>query len=340
MNCLRKVLSIISPYDGSAIGIGFQEWKREIIPKYLDKELIYVGRIMAWLLIFVPWSRKREIYCWGYAEPFLYKYINLNVNRVEDGFIRSVGLGCERVLPSSLVVDRSGYLYFDSRGESELEKLIKEKSTLNEREADQSSRLKELIVKNSITKYNLKVGQEGVRIASKKRIALVVGQCEDDKSILFGSGGVRIWTVRDLLLKCRVNEPGAHIVYRQHPDVTAGKRKQITSQKDIEKLSDSVDLDSGITDLIDAADVVYVITSLAGFEALLRGKSVVVLGQPFYGGWGLTKDLTPFPSGRRGEERGLLTVLYCAYIQYPEYFSLKNSRKTEVFDVLQEFKRR
>ena len=31
-------------------------------------------------------------------------------------------------------------------------------------------------------------------------------------------------------------------------------------------------------------------TSLTGFDALLRGKRVVTYGQPFYAGWGLTED--------------------------------------------------
>ena len=34
-------------------------------------------------------------------------------------------------------------------------------------------------------------------------------------------------------------------------------------------------------------------TSLAGFEALLRGKPVTTHGQPFYAGWGLTEDICP-----------------------------------------------
>ena len=36
-------------------------------------------------------------------------------------------------------------------------------------------------------------------------------------------------------------------------------------------------------------------TSLAGFEALLRGRPVTTYGMPFYAGWGLTRDLGMAP---------------------------------------------
>jgi capsular polysaccharide export protein len=43
--------------------------------------------------------------------------------RVEDGFVRSVGLGVDLVPPSSVVVDASG-IHFDPRGASDLETLL------------------------------------------------------------------------------------------------------------------------------------------------------------------------------------------------------------------------
>ena len=57
-------------------------------------------------------------------------------------------------------------------------------------------------------------------------------------------------------------------------------------------------------------------TSLAGFEALLRGLRVVVYGRPFYAGWGLTTDLPPFDRGRR---LSLDQLVAGALILYPRY---------------------
>ena len=45
-------------------------------------------------------------------------------------------------------------------------------------------------------------------------------------------------------------------------------------------------------------DEVHVNSSLAGFEALLRGTKVSTYGVPFYAGWGLTEDHGPIPARR------------------------------------------
>lgn len=72
-------------------------------------------------------------------------------------------------------------------------------------------------------------------------------------------------------------------------------------------------------DLLMAVDEVHVLTSLAGFEALLRGKSVTCYGQPFYSGWGLTLDVAP---NLRRTRRLLLDELVAgALIEYPIYLS-------------------
>ena len=39
-------------------------------------------------------------------------------------------------------------------------------------------------------------------------------------------------------------------------------------------------------------------TSLLGFEAMLRGVKVTTTGAPFYAGWGLTRDLGELPARR------------------------------------------
>jgi capsular polysaccharide export protein len=65
-------------------------------------------------------------------------------------------------------------------------------------------------------------------------------------------------------------------------------------------------------------DEVHTLTSLAGYEALLRNRRVVVHGQPFYAGWGLTEDLAPLP--RRNRRLSLeeltagLLLLYARYV--------------------------
>ena len=68
-------------------------------------------------------------------------------------------------------------------------------------------------------------------------------------------------------------------------------------------------------ELLAAVDEVHVLTSLAGFEALQRGKRVVTYGQPFYAGWGLTEDI--YPVDRRTRRLSLDELVAGALIVYP-----------------------
>jgi capsular polysaccharide export protein len=76
--------------------------------------------------------------------------------------------------------------------------------------------------------------------------------------------------------------------------------------------------------LLQAADEVHVLTSLAGFEALLRGKAVTCYGQPFYAGWGLTHDMTPH--ARRTRSLQLDELVAGALLLYPLYLSRAHKR--------------
>ena len=58
-----------------------------------------------------------------------------------------------------------------------------------------------------------------------------------------------------------------------------------------------------MAELLALVGEVHTLTSLTGFEALLRGKPVFTYGQPFYAGWGLTEDRDPPP--RRGRPLSL-----------------------------------
>ena len=77
--------------------------------------------------------------------------------------------------------------------------------------------------------------------------------------------------------------------------------------------------DASIDDLLNNVDAVHVLTSLTGFEALLRGREVITHGQPFYAGWGLTRDLAE-PIARRNRVLTLEQLVAATLILYPRYF--------------------
>src|SRR3546814_12710661 len=89
--------------------------------------------------------------------------------------------------------------------------------------------------------------------------------------------------------------PDAQIIYKPHPEVIRGTRQDSShsSPRDVEHIADVMYEDISLADALDTVDHVYTITSLSGFEALLRGIRCTCLCAPFYAGWGLTAERQP-----------------------------------------------
>lgn len=231
----------------------------------------------------------------------------------EDGFIRSIGLGADCVPPLSLVVDRLG-IYFDPQQPSELETMLQH-GKFSPELLERARRLRALIVDLGVSKYAM--GQRPIaRRPGGRRHLLVTGQVEDDRSVQCGGGAVT--SNLELLRRARQEAAGAYILYKPHPDVEAGHRVGAIAAAIALKYADEIVGDQPITSLIDLADEVHVNTSLAGFEALVRGKPVTTHGVPFYAGWGLTRDLGAVPE-RRTARRMLDELVAAVLLLYPRY---------------------
>lgn len=116
----------------------------------------------------------------------------------------------------------------------------------------------------------------------------------------------------------RAAHPQARVIWRPHPDVTAGLRPGAVAAAVLAGLADDIAPDADLAALIGAVDEVWTITSTLGFEALIRGTPVVTLGAPFYAGWGLTRDLGPVPA-RRQARPDLAALVHAVLIAYPRY---------------------
>jgi capsular polysaccharide export protein len=233
--------------------------------------------------------------------------------RAEDGFVRSAGLGASFVLPLSLVFDERG-IYYDSRAPSDLEWLL-ENADFPPALLERARRLSEKLVATGTTKYNVSARLDDRIDSGGRPIILVPGQVEDDASIEKGSP--RMKRNLDLLRAVRERHPDGFLVYKPHPDVEAGFRRGRVAAETLAALADKVVANASIAALIAVADRVETITSLAGFEALIRGKPVTTHGQPFYSGWGLTEDLCPVP--RRTRRLTLDSLVAASLILYPQY---------------------
>jgi capsular polysaccharide export protein len=213
-------------------------------------------------------------------------------------------------------------MYYDATAPSELEYLLQ----TTEFSADlvaRARRLRERIVEKGLTKYN--VGSSGWRRPDgATRIILVPGQVESDASIRYGAPVIRSNT--GLLQAVREANPSAHVLYKPHPDVVAGLRMKGEGEDEAVRWCNEVVIDAAMGELLAAVDEVHVLTSLAGFEALLRGKIVSCYGQPFYAGWGLTNDHAPL--ARRTRRVTLDELVAGALILYPTYVSRTTGRFT------------
>lgn len=151
-----------------------------------------------------------------------------------------------------------------------------------------------------------------------KPVVLVPGQVEDDASIRFGCDASGVCTNMGLLQAARRQFPEAFIVYKPHPDVASGNRRGKMAVHEALNVADHVEVQASVVSCIEACDVVVTMTSLTGFDALLRSKRVVVHGRPFYAGWGLTEDQLAVP--RRHRSRNLDELVACALLHYPLYW--------------------
>ncbi len=231
--------------------------------------------------------------------------------QVEDGFLRSRGLGAELVPPLSLVTDDLG-IYYDPTRPSRLDRLIA--GPLPPGGRDRAEALIARLRDRGLSKYNL--GGEVPRLPAGHRI-LVPGQVEDDASIRLGAGAVR--TNLALVQAVRRANPQAVVIYKPHPDVEAGLRPGAIPPADLEGLADVVATGADPARLLPEVQEVWTMTSLLGFEALIRGLAVTCLGAPFYAGWGLTRDLGPRPAWR-GPGPDLAQLAHAALIAYPRYW--------------------
>jgi capsular polysaccharide export protein len=235
------------------------------------------------------------------------------VVRIEDGFLRSVGLGAAFHEAGSIVLDSRG-IHYDHRRPSDLDIMIQHAAgdpALLRRARDLTAR----IVAMGLTKYNMPADAgSNLPAPTGKHVVLAPGQVANDASVLSGGGGMDVAT---FLRRVRAAEPDAHIVFRPHPDVLAGLRRG--EHVSVEGgLVDQIAEGGDIIEWLDRADSVHVLTSLTGFEALLRGKPVTTHGWPFFAGRGLTRDLGPAPAPNR-MPAPLDALVAAALILYPLY---------------------
>ncbi|MBM7652572.1 capsular polysaccharide export protein, LipB/KpsS family [Neobacillus cucumis] len=326
------ILNIISWYfkidskrqSTTALVFNVSKWKRPYIENLLyEYEIMFIPAEKS-LFLLSPILKKLEkkvIIIWGFGgDQEICRYAEtkgIPVYRIEDGFVRSVGLGSMHTPPYSICFDKKG-MYFDSTKPSDLEDILNQYDfEQNPKLLNQSRKCIEMLINLGISKYNhldSKSVHEIYGKKTKKRI-LVIGQVEDDASILKGCSK-RI-TNNDLVRLAYQENPDAEIIYKPHPDVLTGRRPKQSDPNEIKHIAKVIQEPLSLVDSFKTIDHVYTITSLSGFEALLRGITVTTVGAPFYSGWGVTDDRQI--TGRRNRKLSVEEIFAGAYLLYPRY---------------------
>ena len=297
--------------------------------------------------VFYGWGRKNS----GLKAVELAKKHTTSFVLLEDGFIRSLGLGVEGYPSFSLVEDDVG-IYYDATVPSKLENLL----NIYDFSADSELMKKaqkaiELIRVHNISKYNnapkvdtrfqSKFGMtEGVSGMTKgafgmteiKKRVLVIAQTAGDASLKYGM--LDDYTTDDMISSAISENPDATVYLKVHPDVLSGKKKSDIDINVAKKKCIIIEENINPISLLKYFDKVYTKTSGMGFEALLVGCECVCFGMPFYAGWGITDDRTKCE--RRKRVLSVEEVFAAAYILYTRYYNSYEKRECDIFEVMQE----
>lgn len=219
---------------------------------------------------------------------------NAGLVTIEDAFLRSImpgraSGGMARRGPIGLLIDRHG-LHFDPSGPSMIEWLVMTGATAGQRAraARGIARLRDL----DLSKYN---AHRPELAPPTPGYVLVIDQTRGDASLM-GAGRDRFLA---MLAAARQDYPDRPILLRSHPETALGLRPGHLDARDLRPGDILCDQPVSPWRLVENAHAVYAVTSQLGYEAMLAGHRPHLFGQPFYAGWGLSRDEQPIPRRTR-----------------------------------------
>lgn len=138
---------------------------------------------------------------------------------LEDGFLRSVGLGEQGAVGLSLMVDPVG-VYYDASRPSALEQaILTAPDWCDGAMRDRATALVAQVVSSGLSKTNLGVPLDRTMLQSRRRV-LIVDQTFGDASI--PGGLAQPGSFPAMLEAARRDEPGAQLIVKRHPAVAEG----------------------------------------------------------------------------------------------------------------------
>ena len=268
---------------------------------------------------------------WGqspnqYRGQWIAKKRKAGLLRVEDAFLRSVQPGRAGDPPLGLILDRSG-CHFDASYPCDLENILHHDPL---KDTDLLCRAEQAIMRirdNHISKYN---AFETTQSPPAPGYVLVIDQTFGDAALRASGAGKAEF--KAMLAAARREHPDANIIIKSHAETILGHRRGYFSAADATDTIRLLATPISPWQLFDGAIAVYTISSQMGFEAILAGHTPHVFGQPFYAGWGLSKDRKPTTGRTRILSRAQLFA--AAMILYPIWYDPYRDRLCALEDVL------
>lgn len=270
-----------------------------------------------------------EVIQWGITESNNKKSVSNLMRKfgkkpfiIEDGFIRSVGIGLSKEPALSITLCGSNTAYYDSYNASSFEEVLNSDRVFTDEELMKAKNTIGLITENHISKYNdspylpVSIGR------TDARKVLVVDQRYGDQSVVCAKANENDFQI--MLVDAIRDNPDADILIKRHPDAVKGDKGSYFSDANVDFTRDInnvhlIDYDIHPHQLLEMVDKVYVCSSGLGFEALMYGKEVICYGVPFYSNWGVTVDKKN--EERRIKNRTINEIFYVSYIECSRYYS-------------------
>jgi len=276
---------------------------------------------------FVGWGRKKS----GLWATKMAKLTNNRFLLLEDGFIRSFGLGVEGSPSFSIVRDDIG-IYYDATSPSKLESILNIYDFKSDKRLmSLAKKARQKIIEYKISKYNNFKKIDLSYLDNSKQKVLIVAQTAGDSSLEYGLGDK--FTTQDIIDDAIKDNPNAQIYIKIHPDVLAGKKSSDINLKDIPQTVKILEDNANPIELLKYFDKVYTKTSGMGMEALLLDKVVYCYGLPFYAGWGLTID--KLICDRRVRKLTIDELFAGAYILYSSYYNPYLNEESDIVSTIE-----
>lgn len=284
-----------------------------------------------------------EVIQWGITENNNKKSVSNLMRKfgkkpfiIEDGFIRSVGIGLSKEPALSITLCGSNTAYYDSYNASSFEEILNSDRVFTDEELMKAKSTISLITENHISKYNdspylpVSIGR------TDARKILVVDQRYGDQSVVCAKANENDF--QSMLVNAIRDNPDADILIKRHPDAVKGDKGSYFSDVNVNFTRDInnvhlIDYDIHPHQLLEMVDKVYVCSSGLGFEALLYNKEVLCYGVPFYSNWGVTTDR--IKEDRRIKNRTIEEIFYVSYIECSRYYSPDLARVCDIDDCIE-----